>query len=153
MASLCSKPNGSRYIQFSPGEVPSGPRQSQRPKISLGKVTKKQASTAQGHIENLCRARKTGTAIPNVTADWLETLGDTLRSRLEVLGLVELRESQGILRCKAGYRRTLPRGRILSPIPNATCSKQKKTYKVFSIQRKLLVKSRQKMRKILGGIF
>ena len=92
MASLCQKSNGSRYIQFSPGEVPAGPGQSQRPKISLGRVTKKQAATAQGHIENLCRARKTGTAIPNITADWLETLGGSLRSRLEVLGLVEPRE-------------------------------------------------------------
>jgi integrase len=88
MASLCRHTNGSRYIKLSPGEAPAVAGRGARPKISLGKVTQKQALTAQGHIEHLCRAHKTGTAIPNTTAEWLESLGGTLRGRLETLGLV-----------------------------------------------------------------
>ena len=47
--------NGVRYsIQLSPGENEA------RPKISLGKVTKKQAETAKRNIEKLINCRNTG---------------------------------------------------------------------------------------------
>ncbi len=96
MASLCKHTNGSRYIKLSPGEVPARPGKASRPKISLGKVTQKQALTAQGHVEHLCCAKKTGTAIPNPTAEWLNSLSDSLRHRLEALELVSLREATNV---------------------------------------------------------
>jgi integrase len=94
MASLCKHTNGSRYIKFSSGETPSIAGKSDRPKITLGKVTQKQAETMQRHIEHLCRAKKTGTAIPNTTAEWLESLGEMMWQRLERVGLVSPREAQ-----------------------------------------------------------
>ncbi len=94
MASLCKHPNGSRYIKFSSGETPAIAGKSDRPKITLGKVTQKQAETMQRHIEHLCRARKTGTAAPNTTAEWLESLSDTMWKRLERVGLVDARQGK-----------------------------------------------------------
>lgn len=95
MASVVTKQNGSRYVQLSPGEITTCPGQTKRPKITLGKVTKKQAVVACGHIENLCRARKTGTSFPNATADWLSSIDDGVRERLEKWDLVDPREDRG----------------------------------------------------------
>ena len=69
-------------IKLSPGEHPS------RPEIRIGKATKREAENARLHIEHTIRARKTGSALPGSTADWLEGLPRSLRRRLEKLGLV-----------------------------------------------------------------
>lgn len=88
MASLAEDKSGAVrrfYIQLAPGEDP------RRPKIRLGNVTKRDAQTAQVHIEHLCRARVTGAALPGATAEWLGNVPDSLRLRIEELHLAEKR--------------------------------------------------------------
>ncbi len=78
--------NGARYfIQLSPGE------NKQRPKIHLGKVTRKQAATLQTHIESLIKNRRTGAVITTATQEWLAGIPESMRDRLEKLQLVEIR--------------------------------------------------------------
>lgn len=71
------------YIQLSPGE------NAQRLKISFGKITKRQAELAKLHIETLISCRKSSDTIPPSTQKWLSDMPDTLRGRIEALGLVE----------------------------------------------------------------
>ena len=75
------------YIQLSPGE------DAQRPKISLGRCTLKDARTARDNIENLLKANRTGAEIAPSTQGWLNGTPESLRVRLEHLGLVEARSS------------------------------------------------------------
>jgi hypothetical protein len=70
-------------VKLSPGE------NIQRPKIALGRVTKKDATSAKAHIERLISRCKTGQELPPATVDWLSGITDGLRIRLERLGLVE----------------------------------------------------------------
>lgn len=70
-------------VKLSPGE------NTQRPKIALGKVTKKDAISARGHIERLIARCDTGQELPPATVEWLSGITDGLRMRLEKLGLVE----------------------------------------------------------------
>ena len=77
---------GTRYfIILSPGE------NKQRPKIHLGAVTKKQAESAKVHIENLLKSNKTGLVLVTATQEWLTSIPESLRERLEKLRLVESR--------------------------------------------------------------
>jgi len=83
MASIShDKTTGRRLIQLSPGEHAG------RPKIRLGKVTKREAESARVHIENLLRSRTTGSPMPPATADWLAAVPESLRRRIERAGLV-----------------------------------------------------------------
>ncbi len=76
--------HGIRYmIQLSPGENEA------RPKISLGKVSAKQAQTGGGNIENLLAAKNSGGTLSPATQEWLSGISDGLRKRLTVLGLIE----------------------------------------------------------------
>jgi len=75
------------YIQLSPSEDPK------RPKIRLGRVSKRDAQTALVHVESLIRAKVTGTPVPPATAQWVANITESLRLRLEKLGLVERREA------------------------------------------------------------
>jgi integrase len=70
-----------RYIQLSPGENES------RPKISLGKVTKKQAETAKRNIESLIQCKNTGDVLSLAVQEWLGGIADGLRKRLNILGI------------------------------------------------------------------
>lgn len=70
------------YVKLSPGE------NAQRPKIHLGLVNRKQAEMAKGFIESLIASKK-GASMPLSTQEWLKGIPDSLRSRLETLGLVE----------------------------------------------------------------
>jgi len=70
------------YVKLSPGE------NAQRPKIHLGLVNRKQAAMAKGFIESLIASKK-GASMPLSTQEWLKGIPDSLRSRLEILGLVE----------------------------------------------------------------
>ncbi len=86
MASVFKKrsANGIRYaIQLSPGENES------RPKISLGKVTSKQANTAKINIETLIQCGNTGAIMSPATQDWLGGISDGLRKRLNILGIID----------------------------------------------------------------
>jgi len=104
MASIVREGKGRRLIQLSPAEHPK------RPKIRLGKVTKREAESARVHVENLLRARKTGSPMPPATAAWLSTVPEALRRRIERAGLVEARERKHCptlaewLRCYIGGR-------------------------------------------------
>ena len=60
-----------------------------RPKISLGKVTVKQANTAKINIETLIQCGDTGAVMPPAVQDWLKGISDGLRKRLEVLSIIE----------------------------------------------------------------
>ncbi len=90
MASIVTETGGRRLIQLSPSE------HSGRPKIRLGKVTKREAESVRVHVENLLRAKRTGSPIPPSTADWLANVPDAVRKRIEKAELVgpqERRES------------------------------------------------------------
>ena len=73
-----------------------------RPRINLGKVTRKQAETVRGHVENLIAARTTGTAYQPATQAWIAEAPDDIRGRLETLGLVRARK-QTITHTVAGW--------------------------------------------------
>ena len=73
------------YIQLSPGEDPK------RPKIALGRVSRKSANTAKTHIEKVIENKKTGAVIPPATQEWLSGIPHSLWDRLEKLELVKSR--------------------------------------------------------------
>ena len=82
---------GSGYvIRLSPSE------DSTRPRIRLGKVTKKQADTARTHIEELIASRRTGSTMPPATQQWVASADRNTRSRLEKLGLLESSTNDGV---------------------------------------------------------
>ena len=77
---------GIRYfIQLSPGENEA------RPKIALGKVSKKQADSARTNIEELVKCSDTNAVISPVVQGWLSGVSDGFRKRLEVLEIIEPR--------------------------------------------------------------
>ncbi len=79
--------NGKTYrIRLSEGESVS------RSRIGFGGITKRQAETAKVNIENLIRAKNTGSEISISVQDWLNGLTNSVRKRLEALGLVEPKE-------------------------------------------------------------
>ncbi len=86
MASIVTETGGRRLIQLSPSEHPK------RPKIRLGKVTKREAESVRIHVENLQRAKVIGAAYPPATAEWLAGLPVPLRRRLERFGLIGLQK-------------------------------------------------------------
>lgn len=71
------------YIQLSPGENEA------RPKISLGKVTKRQAEKCKVNIENLIRCNDSGDVLSPASQEWLSGISDGLRKRFEALKIVE----------------------------------------------------------------
>ena len=83
MASLVTEKDGRRLIQLSPSEHPD------RPKIRIGKVSKRDAETVRVHIEKLLRANMTGSTMPPATAAWMAGIPESLRSRLQKFGIIE----------------------------------------------------------------
>ena len=86
MASLIkskSKTGVRRSVQLSDGERIG------RPKIRLGKVTKRQAEICKVNIENLIRCNDSGDVLSPASQEWLSGISDGLRKRLEVLKIVE----------------------------------------------------------------
>ena len=78
--------SGKTYrIRLSDGEHPD------RPRIGLGKCTKRQAETAKRNVESLIRAKTSGDPMEQSTADWLANVPDALRDRLEALSLAKPR--------------------------------------------------------------
>lgn len=63
-----------------------------RPRVSLGKVTRRQAESVKVHVEHLIACKKTGTVVPPATQAWLTELPDSIRKRLEDLLLVASRK-------------------------------------------------------------
>ena len=86
MASVShDKKTGRRTIQFVGTDA-------KRRSIRLGKVSKKQAETAQRFVEDLVACRVTGAAPKTATAEWLANLPAVMRERIERVGLAEPRE-------------------------------------------------------------
>ena len=83
MASVVSENAGRRLIQLSPSEHPN------RPKIRIGKVSKRDAETVRVHIEKLLRANMTGSTMPPATATWLAGIPASLQRRLQKFGIIE----------------------------------------------------------------
>jgi len=77
------------YIQLSPGEHEG------RPKIRLGRVSRKQAECAKAHIETLLAGRRTGCVVPPATQQWVADLPEALRQRLEKLRILAAKDSAG----------------------------------------------------------
>ncbi|MHC4114375.1 MAG: tyrosine-type recombinase/integrase [Planctomycetota bacterium] len=76
--------NGKTYrIRLSDGES------SNRSRIGFGRITKRQAETAKINVENIIKAKNTGSEIPITTQSWLNGLTGSVRRRLETLGLIE----------------------------------------------------------------
>ncbi len=76
--------NGKTYrVRLSDGESPN------RPRIGFGRITKRQAETAKINVENLVRAKNSGSEISIAVQSWLNGLRDPIRKRLESLGLAE----------------------------------------------------------------
>ncbi len=81
---LRQNPKGKTYrIRLSEGEHPD------RPRIGLGKVSKKDAMSACGFIENLICYCNTGKELKPDTQKWLQTIRPFVRKRLEALELIE----------------------------------------------------------------
>ena len=85
MASIINDNTKNSYIiRLSEPESPTG----KRAKIFCGGLDKKQVQQVQLHVEHLISAKRSGTAIPNNTANWLGDLKGPLRKRLESLQLI-----------------------------------------------------------------
>ena len=79
---------GIRYaIQLSAGE------NDKRPKIALGKVTKRQADTVKINIENLIKCKNMGDVMPSAVQEWISGISDGFRRRLEVLSIIKPRNN------------------------------------------------------------
>ena len=87
MASIGSDPGGRKRILFVAGD-------GKRKTIRLGKMSKRQAESLRGHVENLVAAALTGQAPPDETSRRVSVLPDLLRKRLEVVGLVAAAEPE-----------------------------------------------------------
>ena len=79
-----------RYaVRLSPSE------DSARPRIAIGKATRKQADTVRVHIEQLIACRRTGTTMPPTTQQWVAAVDKKMRLRLIKLGLLESSTGDG----------------------------------------------------------
>lgn len=58
-----------------------------RPTISLGSLSKSNASTAKNYIQSLAASKRAGLPIDGPVADWLSTIGEDLHNRLVAIGL------------------------------------------------------------------
>jgi hypothetical protein len=92
MASVVSRPNGRREIQFTDA---AGKRQT----VRLGKMPKRDAESIKTRIEHLLTAQITKRPLEGDTARWVASLDDVLADRLAKVGLIRQRESAYL----AGY--------------------------------------------------
>jgi integrase len=84
MASISTRSNGGREIQFTDG---NGKRRVAR----LGKVPMKFANEVKLRVEFLDMARRTGQPIDSETAGWVRRIGDLLHAKLAAIDLVDPR--------------------------------------------------------------
>jgi len=89
MASISfDKKNGRRTIQFI---APDGRRKS----VRIGKADYRQAQEAKRHVEELLTCLRTGSALKPLTTEWVSSLPNAMRVRLERSGLMRAREIGG----------------------------------------------------------
>lgn len=94
MASIETRHNQGKKtyrIRLSEGEHPD------RPRISFGRITKRQAETAKVNVESLFSAKNSGSEISVSVQEWLSGLSIPIRTRLVALGLAKpLRRKQSV---------------------------------------------------------
>lgn len=86
MASIIGQTNGRKELQFT---MPDG----SRPRVRLGKVTKRQAEAFKTRIEQLLAAKITGTPLEPDLAKWVAGRDDKMHKRLAHIGLIAGRGS------------------------------------------------------------
>lgn len=96
MASITTKPNGYRQVQFYNA---AGKRKT----IRLGKISKRFAESVKFRIEDLLVAIQTGNSISPTTAQWISDLSDGLLAKFARAGLVPDRQTATIGAFIAGY--------------------------------------------------
>ena len=89
MASIIREPGGRKTIQF---VGPNG----KRPKIRLGKVSRRIAESIKVRVEQLVAAAMSGHAPDQETARWVASLGSVLANRLAKAGLIEPPEKEAL---------------------------------------------------------
>lgn len=86
MASLSTRKNGSRFIQFNDE---TGTRRT----INLGKIAKRQAESIHTKVERLLASRSAKLALDPETSAWVGSLSGKLRERLANAGLIDEQKS------------------------------------------------------------
>lgn len=86
MASLTTRANGTRFVQF----TDTGGR---RRTIGLGRMPKRQAESVRVHVEAIAAARWGGSPLPRGEAEWVASVSDELHERMARVGLVEARQN------------------------------------------------------------
>lgn len=81
MASITTRANGRRFVQFMLGDA--------RKTIQLGTCSMKAATTVRNHVEAILAARQLRVSLDPETAAWVMNLPDDMRQRIAVTGLVE----------------------------------------------------------------
>lgn len=89
MASITTRPNGSRFITFRDG---SGAARH----ITLGQVAKRYADSLKVRVEDLVAAKLHGHSPTDETSRWLSSLDDRLYAKLAAVGLVPERQNASI---------------------------------------------------------
>ena len=99
MASINNEPNGRKTIQFVRAD-------GKRPKIRLGKTSRKAAEAFKVKVEHLVSASITGYPIDDETSRWLAGLDDRIINRLAEVGLTTPRGSDRLGEFLEKYLRT-----------------------------------------------
>jgi integrase len=92
MASIITRPNGTREVRFTLAEKVRT--------IRLGDANKRTAETVKMHVERLVSARLSNGTIPDDTSCWLAGVGDELHNKLAAAGLTEPRHHSQTLTIK-----------------------------------------------------
>ena len=67
-----------------------------RRSIRLGKLPKRSAESFRVRFEQLLGVRRSGDSLPPALSEWIDSLGDDLRSRLADAGLIELKSRRSL---------------------------------------------------------
>lgn len=82
MASITTRPNGDRWIQFfQPNK--------KRATLRCGPISLDDAKEIKRHVENIVVARKTNMILPMGTAAWVRGVSGEIRERMLKLGLID----------------------------------------------------------------
>lgn len=86
MASISSRPNGHKWIQFFDANK-------KRQTLRLGKCSKAHASSIKHRVEQILNSNSRNFGLPQDTLDWLNGIGNELHEKISNLGLIQSRLS------------------------------------------------------------
>jgi len=138
MASVAKDGKGWRILFV----APDGKRKT----VRLGPVDRKGAESIRHHVE--APARIAGLPIPQATAIWLSSIGETLRARLISAGLIDAQHFPDIT-LKAFWMITLSGGRVSGHQPLVIGSKWRGAWLRFSARNGCWPASLREMRPTL----